>query len=160
MVTWAINRAFLQELKDVNPDYELAQERLAQWLSSATTLLEFVRKTDLVPKTDLTPLSELVPLLRQVRQELQRQFLLEETYGYLQTPVIHSLTYSTQVEAAYQQHRMLYLMASEMSEAAEMAEYQGKLVERFPYFVMEVQRLQTLWSEHEQNERRLIFEVR
>jgi hypothetical protein len=110
--------------------------------------------------SELAPLSELVPLLRQVRQELQRQFLLEETYGYLQTPVLHSLTYSTQVEAAYLQHRMLYLLASEMSEAAEMAEYQGKLMEQAPHFIEELRRLQRLWSEHEQNERRLIFEVR
>lgn len=154
MVTWTINRAFLQELKDVNPDYAIAQKRLAQWLISTETRIE------LLSLRESGTLNELVPLLRQVRQELQRQFLLEETYGYLQTPVIHSLTYSTQVEAAYQQHRMLYLLASEIGEAAEMAEYQGKLVERLPYFVTELQRLQSLWSEHEENERRLIFEAR
>jgi hypothetical protein len=55
---------------------------------------------------------------------------------------------------------MLYLLASEMSEAAEMAEYQGKLMEQAPHFIEELRRLQRLWSEHEQNERRLIFEVR
>jgi len=154
MVTWTINRAFLQELKDVNPDYELAQERLARWLVNVTT------PSEAPLPSELAPLSELVPLLRQVRQELQRQFLLEETYGYLQTPVLHSLTYSTQVEAAYLQHRMLYLLASELSEAAEMAEYQGKLMEQAPHFIEELRRLQRLWSEHEQNERRLIFEVR
>lgn len=154
MVTWTINRAFLQELKDVNPDYAIAQKRLAQWLISTETRIE------LLSLRESGTLNELVPLLRQVRQELQRQFLLEETYGYLQTPVIHSLTYSTQVEAAYQQHRMLYLLASEIGEAAEMAEYQGRLVERLPYFVTELQRLQSLWSEHEENERRLIFEAR
>jgi len=52
------------------------------------------------------------------------------------------------------------LLASEMSEAAEMEEYQGKLMEQAPHFIEELRRLQRLWSEHEQNERRLIFEVR
>lgn len=150
MVTWTINRAFLLELKDANPDYWSAQSRLEQWLSARTS----------DPTVNETTLNELVPLVRQVRDELRRQFLLEETYGYLQTPVIHSLTYSQQVEAAYNQHKTLYLLISEINEAAERAEYQGKLPEMFSHFIAELSRLHQQWCEHEQNERQLIFESR
>ena len=150
MVTWTINRAFLLELKDVNPDYWNAQSRLEQWLSE--------RASEDVPSE--SSLSEVVPLVRTVREELRRQFLLEETYGYLQTPVVHSLTYSNQVEAAYNQHKSLYLLISEIGETAERAEYQGKLPELFPHFVADLIRLHQHWREHEQIERQLIFESR
>ena len=83
MVTWTINRAFLLELKDSNPDYWTAHNRLGEWLSE--------RAAD--PTSSEQCLAEVVPLIRQVRDELKRQFMLEETYGYLQTPVIHSLTF-------------------------------------------------------------------
>lgn len=150
MVTWTINRAFLLELKDSNPDYWTAHNRLGEWLSE--------RATD--PTSSEQCLAEVVPLIRQVRDELKRQFMLEETYGYLQTPVIHSLTFSTQVEAAYNQHKTLYLLVSEINEAAERAEYQGKLPELLSHFVSELIRLHEQWSEHEKVERLLIFESR
>jgi hypothetical protein len=151
MVTWTINRAFLLELKDANPDYWNAHSRLEQWLASHATSEETPSEQSL---------SEVVPLVRNVREELRRQFMLEETYGYMQTPVIHSLTFSTQVEAAYNQHKTLYLLICEMNESAERAEYQGKLPELFPHFVTELTRLLQQWSEHEQIERQLIFESR
>jgi hypothetical protein len=150
MVTWTINRAFLLELKDSNPDYWTAHNRLGEWLSA--------RAAD--PTSSEQGLAEVVPLVRQVRDELKRQFMLEETYGYLQTPVIHSLTFSTQVETAYNQHKTLYLLVSEINEAAERAEYQGKLPELLSHFVSELTRLYEQWSEHEKVERQLIFESR
>lgn len=150
MATWTINRAFLLELKDVNPDYWHAHSRLEQWLRDRAA-------EDIASESSL---AELVPLVRVVREELRRQFMLEETYGYLQTPVVHSLTFSTQVEAAYNQHKTLYLLSSEISESAERAEYQGKLPELFSHFVAELIRLHQQWSEHEQVERQLIFESR
>lgn len=150
MVTWTINRAFLLELKDSNPDYWNAHSRLGQWLTERT----------ISPDASELCLAEVVPLVRNVRDELKRQFMLEETYGYLQTPVIHSLTYSTQVEAAYNQHKSLYLLVSEINEAAERAEYQGKLSDLFSHFVGELGRLHQQWCEHETVERNLIFESR
>jgi hypothetical protein len=148
MVTWTINRAFLQELKDVNPDYWTTFSQLERWLDSLSA--------DPLKKATAQP--EMVSLIRRLRDELSRQFRLEETYGYMQTPIIHSQTYAALVESVYNQHKSLYLLASEICEAAERAEYQGMLAEAYPQLIVELGRLYQLWNEHEQAERKLIYE--
>lgn len=148
MVTWTINRAFLQELKDVNPDYWTTFSQLEQWLDSHSA----------DPVNTAQP--EIVARIRRLRDELSRQFRLEETYGYMQTPIVHSQTYAALVESTYNQHKTLYLLASEICESAERAEYQGMLPEAYSQLVIDLTRLHQLWNEHEQAERKLIYESR
>jgi hypothetical protein len=152
MATWTINRAFLQELKDANADYWTVvtdvKELFAQGLAPGEVATCYLQEQP--------NLGDFLLLLRRVKTEMTKQFLLEETYGYMQTPTQHSAPLTGLVEQAYKQHKSLYLLACEICESAERGEYQGKLGEQLPLLISELQRLHCLWSEHEQLERNLI----
>jgi hypothetical protein len=153
MATWTINRAFLQELKDANADY---WQLFADVEKFATDSPDSPQFSALYGQEEVN-LGNFLLLLRRLKTEMAKQFLLEETYGYMQTPTMHSATFTATVEQAYKQHQSLFLLAAEICESAERGEFQGKLDEQFPHLISELQRLYRLWNEHEQLERKLIY---
>ena len=142
--TLAVNPAFLQEIKDCNPDLWQAVDQLAGMR---------------LPGIDEHPgqtLRRLTRLLDQLRDQVALQFALEESYGYLEVPAHISRVTCRLAGDAQAQHSTLYLRLSELAEQAEELQYRGlemsrlrELVDASLQFVAELQ-------QHEQLEQELI----
>lgn len=145
--TWAINTAFLQEVKDFNTEYWKAHSQLQHWIIAAG---------DGKSPSDYVAAQEVLNLARQITVEMAKQFLLEETYGYLQTPTGHGAVYDNEVACARGQHQSLYMLASEICESLELAGFQGLLSDGVSRQEEAIRKLGKDWAEHEQLENKLI----
>ncbi len=148
--TLIINPAFLQEIKDCNPDLWTLVHRLGRIDSMVD------RRGDEPSQT----LGELTRLLDELRDQLALQFSLEESYGYIELPeqvAAHtSRVTSALAQQTQSQHTSLYLKLSDLSEQTQELQYRG----------VEPRRLRELlaWSgdfyselqEHERMEQELI----
>ena len=140
-----LNPAFLQEIKDSNPDLWHTQHQLRQ-----------VCECDEAPN-QIT--RQLVRLLDDLRDQLALQFALEESYGFLEVP---EHTYaanridSDQVQHVHAQHCPLYLELSELAEQAEELQYRGVVKSQLFDLIDSVKRFDCRLREHENLEGELI----
>ncbi len=144
--TLAVNPAFLQEIKDSNPDV---------W-ESVNELREVLE----VPDEPARILRKLTRLLDDLRDQLALQFSLEESYGYIEVPerlVWSSSRVTTELANQTQsQHAVLYLRLSDLAEQAEELQYRGIEPRRFHELVSSSCQFHSDLREHERMENELI----
>ena len=145
--TWAINTAFLQEVKDFNTEYWKIYNQVQHWITASG-------KSE--PPLDEAETREILSLARQITVEMSKQFLLEETYGYLQASTGQGAVYDHEVACARGQHQSLYMLASEICESLELAGFQGLLSGGIRKQEEAIRKLGSDWAEHEQLENKLI----
>ncbi len=140
--TLVVNPAFLQEIKDSNPD-----------------LWETVAQLRQVCQCDGEPGAvsrQLTRLLDGLRDQLALQFSLEESYGYMAVPhrsngVLCDMACETQ-----SQHGMLYMQLSDLAEQAEELQYRGVEPAQLHLLVQRTLQFDADLREHEQAENELI----
>ncbi len=144
--TLVINPAFLQEIKDMNPDCWDVQHRLRQVCHSDSAASD--------------RLDRLVKLLDSFRDHLALQFALEESYGYQTIRSINTnspvLLTPGLIDQARHQHTELYLQITELSEQASELQYRGLTDSAFAKLVRQVQAFDAKLIDHETLESDLI----
>lgn len=139
--TLTVNPAFLQEIKDSNPDLWQCVHQLRQ-----------VCQCEEEPAVTSRNLARLLDGLRDL---LALQFSLEESYGYLEVPeapeAIAQLAAKTR-----SQHCSLYLRLSELAEQAEELQYRGVEPTQLRILVQSASDFDTELRIHEQSENELI----
>ncbi len=109
--TLVVNPAFLQEIKDSNPDLWDTVHQLRQVFDSDDEPAKISR--------------QLTRLLDCLRDQLALQFSLEESYGYVSVPDRGSERLSELAARTQSQHGMLYMQLSDLAEQAEELQYRG-----------------------------------
>ncbi len=140
--TLVVNPAFLQEIKDSNPDLWHTVHRLRQVCDCHDEPSKAAR--------------ELARLLDDLRDQLALQFSLEESYGYLEIPDQHSGGTSLLATRTHSQHCTLYLRLSELAEQAEELQYRGVEPGKLRLLVQSTQDFDAQLRDHEQSENELI----
>lgn len=143
--TRAINPAFLQEIKDSNPEL---------WAT-----IHKVRDTVTAPPRHWAEQSNLcffVHLLNELRDHLALQFSLEESYGYLECQVSQGAEMGDRIREALAQHRLIYLTATDLCDLAEDMQYRGMLTRQAPDLFAEVRKFDVCFRQHEQLESEII----
>ena len=144
--TLVVNPAFLQEIKDSNPDFWNLVDQLQE-------VSQFVDEPSQV-------LRQLTRLLDDLRDQLALQFSLEESYGYIEVPeqVVGQRSRVT-TELANQtqsQHSVLYLQLSDLAEQAEELQYRGVEPQRLRELVANSCQFHSDLQSHERMENELI----
>ncbi|MCG8650848.1 MAG: hypothetical protein MI861_13500, partial [Pirellulales bacterium] len=103
--TLTVNPAFLQEIKDSNPDLWDTVDQLRQ-----------VCQCQEEPAVTARLMARLLDALR---DHLAIQFSLEESYGYMEVAGGTVTTMTELAERSHAQHCSLYLRLSELAEQAE-----------------------------------------
>jgi len=150
--TLVINPAFLQEIKDCNPDLWTTVDELERVCGSDTEPIRQIRY--------------LTRLLDSVRDQLAMHFSLEESYGYLKIPAeaARRLPRRTCQLAARMrtEHSQLYLRLTDLAEQAEELQYRGVQAQRLRRLVRCCDQFLRDLRAHEEAESELIcrcFEV-
>lgn len=140
--TLVVNPAFLQEIKDSNPDlWDLVSqlEGIGQVLDEPAPILR-----------------RLTRLLDDLRDQLALQFSLEESYGYIEVSSPASRVTGELAILAHSQHTMLYLQLSDLAEQAEELQYRGVELQQLRELVDRSYQFHNDLREHEQTEDELI----
>ncbi|TWU41546.1 hypothetical protein Q31b_29950 [Novipirellula aureliae] len=145
-----LNAAFLQEIKDSNPDYWQAIHQVRQVCQSD----EDKRQVS----------SKLVELLDSLRDNVAMQFALEECYGYVDLPdpsLAGNSSFSCDaddefVHAVRGEHCSLYLELSVLAERAEEYQYRGIGVSQVDELLEQTRQFDARLQEHERVENELI----
>ena len=144
--TLVVNPAFLQEIKDSNPDVWTSVGQLQ-------AISEIVDEPSRI-------LRQLTRLLDDLRDQLALQFALEESYGYIEVPervVGTSSRVTTDLANRTQsQHSVLYLRLSDLAEQAEELQYRGIEPQRLRELVILSDQFYADLQEHERMENELI----
>lgn len=110
--TLTVNPAFLQEIKDGNPELWQSLHRLRQLTTSADDPFRLSCR--------------LVRALDELRERVAFQFSLEESYGYIEIPsTVATSELSRRIQTIRRQHFALFLQLSELCERAEEIQYRG-----------------------------------
>ena len=138
----AVNPAFLQEIKDSNPEVWDTVHRLGELCQQHDDAAQLSR--------------QLTRLLDDLRDQLALQFSLEETYGYLEIPG-HSFEVLGEMAAqARSQHGILYLRLNDLAEQAEELQYRGVEVTQLHRLIDRAADFHHELREHERMENDLI----
>lgn len=140
--TLGVNAAFLQEIKDSNPD-----------LAHAIHDVRCTCHSDDVPAKTAR---RLVRLLDELRDCLALQFALEESFGYIECPKTVSHTLAEIAERARGQHCGLYLEISGLCEQAEELQYRGFACDHVRQLIHETEQFEARLIDHERLEAELI----
>ena len=143
----AVNPAFLQEIKDSNPSYWDAMEKLSKVCQCFDEPLQICRG--------------LSRTLDDLRDAAALEFSLEESYGYitLLEPSQHRIGNVGLCELAAQtqaEHGFLYLQLSELAEQAEELQYRGVEPDGLRQLVDSVSMFSSQLAAHERREDELI----
>jgi len=141
-----LNPAFLQEIKDCNPDLWHTQHELRQVCDDCDSEPAQVTR-------------QLVRLLDDFRDQLALQFALEESYGFVEVPNDAAAANRIDEELVHRvhaQHCPLYLELSELAEQAEELQYRGIVMAQLLDLIGSVQRFNERLTEHENLEGELI----
>jgi hypothetical protein len=103
-VPTTINAAFFYEIKCDNSQVREALETLERRVNSPM---------------QLQPSYQIVSALARLREQLRRQFFLEESYGYFHDPVVVDLTISLRAESLQAEHAELIADIEEILDHAE-----------------------------------------
>ena len=140
--TLVINAAFLQEIKDSNPDlYKTIDE------------LRHVCVSEDGPTIQCRSLTR---LLDQLRDQLAMQFSLEESYGYMAVPSHPDEVLCEASARAQSSHGMLYMQLSDLAEQAEELQYRGVEPRQLRLLVEQVVEFERCLHDHECDENELI----
>jgi hypothetical protein len=140
--TLVVNPAFLQEIKDSNPD-----------------LWETVHQLRQVCECDDEPgkvSRQLTRLLDDLRDQLALQFSLEESYGYVAAVDHPSQVLSELSARTRHQHGMLYMQLTDLAEQAEELQYRGVEPKQLRVLVQRTREFDAQLRDHEQSESELI----
>jgi len=140
--TLVVNPAFLQEIKDSNPDlWDLVSqlERVGETLDEPAQILRRVTR-----------------LLDDLRDQLALQFSLEESYGYIEVSSPASRVTGELAIRAQSQHTILYLQLSDLAEQAEELQYRGIERQQLRELVNRSHQFHNDLREHERTENELI----
>lgn len=141
--TVGVNAAFLQEVKDANP----------QLWANLREVRELVRHSEDSPSTS----RRFVTRLGELRDGLGLGFSLEETYGYIEGSNFPSGLFGTaDALTAKMQHRDLYLQLHEICEMVEEAQYRGTICRDLPIFKGAFETFDSCFRAHEDLEAELI----
>jgi len=140
--TLVVNPAFLQEIKDSNPDLWHTVHQLRQVCDGADEPAKLSR--------------QLTRLLDSLRDQLALQFSLEESYGYMAMPESRSPTLGELATRAQSQHGMLYLRLTDLAEQAEELQYRGVEQTQLKRLVEQTCEFDAQLREHESLESELI----
>lgn len=140
--TLVVNPAFLQEIKDSNPDLWQAVHQLRQVCECDEEPVKVCR--------------QLTRLLDGLRDQISLQFTLEESYGYMSIAKSGSGSLGGLAAKAQSQHGMLFLQLSELAEQAEELQYRGVEANQLQELVASTQRFDANLREHERIESELI----
>lgn len=139
VITVTLNAAFLQEIKDSNPDLVRTRQELRQCC-----------RTNQPPSAVA---GQLIRLLDELRDHLALQFALEEAYGFME---VHQSLANPAAAEAKRQHCGLYLEISELCERAEELQYRGLAVQQFGSIVRQLEQFDQRLRRHDQFEEKLI----
>lgn len=140
--TLVVNPAFLQEIKDSNPDLWHTVHQLRQVCDGDDEPASLSR--------------QLTRLLDGLRDQLALQFSLEESYGYLTVPDAPSQVLAELAICAQSQHGTLYLQLSELAEQSEELQYRGVDPAHLRRLIEQTRRFEAQLREHERIENELI----
>ncbi len=140
--TLTVNPAFLQEIKDSNPD-----------LWDTVDQLRKVCECDQEPASTARGLARLLDALR---DQLALQFSLEESYGYQEVPEAAGGVLGELASHTHAQHCSLYLRLSELAEQAEELQYRGVEPTQLRQLVQLTRGFDAELRKHEQSENELI----
>ncbi len=140
--TLVVNPAFLQEIKDSNPDLWDTVRRVRQVCECQGEPAQTVRN--------------LARLLDSLRDYLALQFSLEESYGYLEVSDAPVFVVCELAMRAQAQHGTLYLAVSELVEQAEELQYRGVEIAQLEILVQATCDFDASLRDHEQTENELI----
>jgi len=140
--TLTVNPAFLQEIKDSNPD-----------LWDTVGQLRQLCEGDQEPAATARGLARLLDTLR---DDLALQFSLEESYGYLEVAGDSPGVLGELATETHAQHCSLYLRLSELAEQAEELQYRGVEPTQLRQLVKSAQDFDAELRKHEQSENELI----
>jgi hypothetical protein len=141
--TLVVNPAFLQEIKDSNPDLWHTVHQLRQ-----------VCECDDDEPANLS--RQLTRLLDGLRDQLALQFALEESYGYVAVPDLPSQTLGELAMRAQAQHSTLYLQLSDLAEQSEELQYRGVEPSHLRMLIQRTRQFDVELREHERIENELI----
>ena len=141
--TLVVNPAFLQEIKDSNPDLWETVHQLRQVCDRESEQPKRISQ-------------QLTRLLDCLRNQLALQFSLEESYGYMSVPTHSSQVLEELASRAQSQHGMLYLQVSELAEQAEELQYRGVEPQELRHLVQRTQEFDVQLRAHEHAENELI----
>jgi hypothetical protein len=140
--TLVVNPAFLQEIKESNPDLDHTLDNLRQLLRSRDC------------PNDIC--NQLARSLDDLREQLSLHFSLEEAYGYLAVTDAPSRVLSELACRAQSQHGMLYMQLSDLAEQAEELQYRGVEVDQLRRLLERTREFDSEFRAHEQAEFELI----
>lgn len=140
--TLVVNPAFLQEIKDSNPDLWHTVHQLRQVCDCNDAPAKLSR--------------QLTRLLDSLRDQLALQFSLEESYGYMTVPQNPGVALGDLANRAQSQHGMLYIRLSELAEQAEELQYRGVEQSQLRRLVEQTCDFDAELREHERLENELI----
>ncbi len=140
--TFVVNAAFLQEIKDSNPDFYQAIDQLGRVCVSPDPPARLCRN--------------LTRLLDSLRDQLALQFSLEESYGYMVVTNYPDELLCEAAGRAQAEHGVLYLQLTELAERAEELQYRGVETNKLRELVHEAREFQRQLRLHEQAEDELI----
>ena len=143
----AVNPAFLQEIKDSNPEF---------WQT-----LHQLRQACQCEEEPSQVASNLVRLLDSFRDQIALQFALEESYGYIELnraegdlrdgkyrcESVESL--GALARDTRSQHCSLYLQVSELAEMGEELQYRGVAARQLHQLVKKTEEFDVRFREHE-----------
>lgn len=140
-----LNPAFLQEIKDSNPDLWHTQHQLRQICWSEDEPKQVIR--------------HLVQVLDEFRDQLALQFALEECYGFLEIPLVatkFNVVDGDLVQRVHSEHCPLYLQISELAEEAQELQYRGIVPEQLGKLIQSIKSFDQRLQRHENLEGELI----
>ena len=140
--TLVVNPAFLQEIKDSNPDLWHTVHQLRQVCDCDEEPAKISR--------------QLTRLLDGLRDQLALQFSLEESYGYMPVPEKRSPLLGELATRAQSQHGTLYLRLTDLAEQAEELQYRGVEPTQLRVLVEQTCDFDSQLREHERLENELI----
>ena len=140
--TLVVNPAFLQEIKESNPDLNHTLDNLRSLLRSPSCPSEACNK--------------LARSLDDLREHLSLQFSLEEAYGYLAVSEAPSRVLSELACRTQSQHGMLYMQLSDLAEQAEELQYRGVEVDQLGRLLERTREFDAELRSHERAELELI----
>ena len=140
--TLTVNPAFLQEIKDSNPDLWDTVHQLRQTCECRQDAAVTARM--------------LARLLDGLRDHLALQFSLEESYGYMEVADPASELTAEMATQTQAQHCSLYLRLSELAEQAEELQYRGVEPIQLRKLVQSTLEFDSQLRQHEQIEHELI----
>jgi hypothetical protein len=141
--TLVVNPAFLQEIKDSNPDLWYTVHQLRQVCECDDDECARVSR-------------QLTRLLDGLRDQLALQFSLEESYGYVAVPDHPNQALGELASRAQSQHGMLYLRLSDLAEQSEELQYRGVEPSQLRILIERTREFDADLREHERTENELI----